>query len=491
MAKKISLLDQAYIEEKRRRLKQFKSEFDLDIPFVEQVKRILPEYDFKPKQKNFINAKQFTIWYLGGYKSGKSFTGICKDIWLAYVNRPYAGMLVHPTADGIQLTIIPLIEEISEKNKIEFEVKRLSTKWIIYFKFGLQKKDWGQLILASGDVPKSLKGPKLVWGHIDEPLIMKKEITQIVHSRMAESRGKFHQVLYTGTPEPEHMQWGFDIVDTEEENIEDRFITTMSARDIAEFLRPGYIEDQEANLTAAEAATFIDGKYRNLSQGKVYHAFDRDKNTFENDNKLKKLLGKDNEYVLSYDFNVNQMSAVLQELNGRLKIQREEYRIKSRSDTRELTEVIIQRMIQDDYIRNGMMKNNKSIIITGDSSGKSGSTKSNLSDYQIIQRIFEKYEIKCKIYVPDSNPSIRDRVNYVNMQFDNETYYIDRKCKDTIRDRELTSWKLGADGFFVDKSKKELTHLSDAADYGIWNTQIITERDSTGGMIASYGSGRW
>ena len=303
--RKLTLLEQAEIEEKRRRLKLFKAGFDLNIPFVVQMKKILPAYDWKPKQIAFINALQFQDWYLGGYKSGKTFTGINKDIYLSYINRPYPGIIVHPTADGCEVTILPLIEEICETNKIEWDYKKLATKWKITFRFGLNKKDCGNILLVSGDKPKSLKGPKLAFGHIDEPLIMREEIVEVISTRMAEARGKFHQLLFTGTPEPEHMQWGFDVVDREEENTADRFITTMSARDVAEYLAPNYIQNQEKILSPERIATFIDGKYRNLSQGKVYASFDRDVNTFEERKEFNKILEKDFEYVLSYDFNVN------------------------------------------------------------------------------------------------------------------------------------------------------------------------------------------
>ena len=170
------------------------------------------------------------------------------------------------------------------------------------------------------------------------------------------------------------------------------------------------------------------------------------------------------------------MSAGLTELNGNLKLQHEEFRIQSRSDTGELTIMIMNKLRMKGYLKeDGMMNNGRSLIITGDSAGQSASTKSNMSDYDIIVNICRAKGINYKIFVPKSNPSIRDRVNYVNQQFANRSYFINKKCALTIRDRELTSWKLGADGFFVDKSKKELTHLSDACDYGIWNTRIITD----------------
>ena len=128
------------------------------------------------------------------------------------------------------------------------------------------------------------------------------------------------------------------------------------------------------------------------------------------------------------------------------------------------------------------------MIVTGDAAGKAKSTKSNKSDYEIIVKEFDDAGIHINIYVPDSNPAIRDRVNYVNMQFANESFIVNDECRITIRDRELVSWKMGADGFSIDKSKAELTHLSDAADYAVYNTQMMTagEGESGGGIYAEY-----
>lgn len=496
MSKKLSLLQQFEIEAQRRKLKDINAEFDPKKNYDVQLKKILPNIIWKPLQKAFINAKQFIKWYLGGYKSGKTFTGVAKDIWLSFINRPYAGVLVHPTADGIQLTILPTIEEICKLNSIEFEIKKLATTWKVFFKFGLHKKDWGCLIIVSGERPQSKKGPKYAWGHIDEPLILKKEINDVIISRIAEVKGKLQCLLYTGTPEPEHMQWGFDIVDKKFEDTPARYITTVSTREVKEYLPDNYIENYEANSTPEQIATFIDGEYRNLSQGKVYQNFDRKKNVYDIKLPFPVSLGDfPHEFVITYDFNVSQMSACLLELIGRMKIQQEEYRIQSRSDTRELTRLIIQRLKDEDYLKmvapgKFMTKYARSFIVSGDASGMSEKSSSNKSDYQQIIEEFEKEGIQISLalnYTVDkqgeihySNPAVRDRVNYINTEFELGYFLISNKCPLSIRDRELTSWKLGADGFSIDKSKKELTHLAEAGDYGCWNTRVITTGDISG-----------
>jgi hypothetical protein len=490
---KLTLEEQYYIEDKRRQLKLQQAEFDTKKPFARQMKAVLPNISWKPKQEAFINARQPVKWYLGGYKSGKSFSGVACDIWLSYVNKPAPGILVHPTADGIEVTILPLIDEICHLNKIEYSLRKLSTKWIITFKFGLNKRDWGKLILVSGDRPKSLKGPNLAWGHIDEPLIMEAEIVSVIQSRLANPKGKLNQLIFTGTPEPAHMKWGFDIVDKETENTKQRFIITVSTREVEEYLAPGYIKNIEDNNPPEFVETFIDGKYRNLSQGKVYYSFRREKNVFDplkfNMNHIiPDFDNHEREIVISYDFNVNQMSATQWMLAKRWKLQEEEYRIQGRSNTRELTGLIINRLHLSGYLKKDIdgwwiTKYGKSIIVTGDASGKSGSSKSNLSDYETIVQLFENDKIRIQIFVPDVNPAVRDRTNYMNTEFELGYVLISTKCPLSIRDRELTSWKLGADGFIIDKTKKEISHLAEAGDYACWNTRQLTESEEVSNSI--------
>ena len=478
---KLTLQQQAHIEQKRRQMKMLSTDYDPTVANVVQIKNLLPEYTFIDKQQAYINAKQFVSWLLGGYKSGKTFVGICFDIFLAFVNRPYPGILVHPTMDGNTITILPLIDEICEKNRIEYSVRKLATKYIVTFKFGLNKKDWGNLILASGDKPKSLKGPKTAFAHIDEPLVMSEEIFNVIMTRNAHAGAKLRRLQLTGTPEPAHMKWGFDVVDKVNENSKQRFLTTISTREVKQYLPAGYIEENEKNMTPEEILTFIDGLYRNLAGGRVYPNFHRDKNTFKTTTlKHDFSLAPFREFVLNYDFNVAHMSLGVQELAGKFKFKHREFRIEGRSDTREATKLAIESMIQEGYLvkqRNGeyFTKFNTSLIITGDASGESGSSKSKESDYEQIMEILDKYKISYTFAVPKANPPVRTRTNYVDSEFYNKTYFISENCPVAIRDRELMVWKKGAEGFFIDKSKPEISHMGESDDYGLWNTRVLTD----------------
>lgn len=193
---------------------------------------------------------------------------------------------------------------------------------------------------------------------------------------------------------------------------------------------------------------------------RVYHQFNRD---------LLFVYGDDLNYdniIISFDFNVNPMCAIMIIYFNNLYYQVKEWKVNN-SNTEEVAELVA------DYLNNCNIIN--SVILTGDASGRAKGTKGYMSDYEIIQKVFQRAGVKYYLRIPPSNPPVRDRVNYVNKLFQTEKFYINEDCIHSIQDRELITWKKGAEGFHVDKSDPELTHLSDAADYAVWNTKILTE----------------
>lgn len=179
-------------------------------------------------------------------------------------------------------------------------------------------------------------------------------------------------------------------------------------------------------------------------------------------------IGVDNEIIISFDFNVNPMCAVLMILADGIYIQTKEWKVNN-SNTEEVAELVAEYLDQCGIV--------SSVILTGDASGRAKGTKGYMSDYEIIQKVFHRAEIKYHIRIPASNPPVRDRINYVNKLFQTEKFLINETCIHSIQDRELITWKKGAEGFHIDKSDPELTHLSDAADYALWNTKILMESD--------------
>lgn len=227
------------------------------------------------------------------------------------------------------------------------------------------------------------------------------------------------------------------------------------------------LKDQDPNLYRV----YSEGLWGSMNWGnRAYSSFMRDKHTQD----LSEAILEDPQLVITFDFNVNPITAVCYEYYKDLRIyyQPIEWRI-ANSQTLEIAEAVAE------YLVNRLSQEtlSRSIIISGDSSGNNRSTKSNRSDYQIIYDVLDSYGIDYYPVIPDANPSVRDRINYVNTLIARGHLVINPNCQHSIDDRDLVSWKKGGQGFILDKSDPERTHSSDAGDYGLYNTQFLLIED--------------
>lgn len=80
------------------------------------------------------------------------------------------------------------------------------------------------------------------------------------------------------------------------------------------------------------------------------------------------------------------------------------------------------------------------VYIYGDATGKNKSTKSNISDYDIIEYYFRKYMNNASMRVPKANPMIKKRRNFINKLLYggfNIEYQISPNCKKLINDFQV------------------------------------------------------
>ncbi len=444
---------------------------------VEQLSRLLPGIELTPKQAQFMNASAFLQVITGGDKSGKTFTAVCKAIKLSYVNSEFKGLFVHPTADGIEVTVMPVFEEIFEKYNVNYSVKNLATKKIVKIFFGKGKT--GTIVIGSGDKPRSLKGPNFAFAVIDEPFIMKKDIFQVVVSRLA-ANAKARCLILCGTPEPIYMVWGKEYLKKKFVDSPKLFVITISARDNP-YNSPEYIANLEALYDSKMRRARIEGELVNLSGENVYD-FSYDKNVISRDEALKLCFDietGDKNLILTFDFNYNPMTACLWYQCNDDYIQMKEFKV-SHSYTKELVQLVISQLKTEGYlIQYGEDRYPtafyNSLIITGDASGRGHKSVSEYTDFQIIENELIAAGVFYEFAVPPKNPEVRDRINFVNTRLELGNVKFSDECEDSINDRESVQWKKGAVKFSIDKSNEELTHLSEAGDYGLWNTRNLTK----------------
>ena len=210
--------------------------------------------------------------------------------------------------------------------------------------------------------------------------------------------------------------------------------------------------------------------------GNVYNGFDERTNvrTVDRDPNLR--------MFMSVDFNVDPMCGVLGQyreyMGPRSHLTNERYAVVEiideiclpDSNTQEWSQELVGR------IKKHCGTYDVDLEIHGDPAGKSRHTSQVAgSDYDIIREILKPHRhINVKHMVKSKAPLIKDRVNAVNKMFKNaagETkLWIDPRCKMLLRDLANVRWKRDSAGNTtgqLEKTQKDLTHISDALGYVI------------------------
>ena len=212
------------------------------------------------------------------------------------------------------------------------------------------------------------------------------------------------------------------------------------------FIDPQEIEEARRELDERTFRQEYEASFETAS-GRVYYAFDREKNQTirQYDDKLP--------LKICVDFNVNPMIWEVVQT-----IKEEDYVIDEFTGHNTNTEEQSKR-IGDTY------GYGYPFIFYGDYAGTYRTTKSISTDYDIIKTILPASEFRLK-----PNPIVVDRVNAVNSRLCSASgirrlFINRRKCKELIKDLEQVVWKEGKRE--IDKANIERTHASDALGYYI------------------------
>lgn len=486
--KKLSLFEQVQIAEKEKEIAA-KTAIKAGMTGSQMLRVLLPNYDQQPKSIRFHDAIQLHKGLRGGVRSGKTYTNEAEAIRVSYLNRPYYHLSISPSSDLAAVTVVPTLIELCEGSNLQFDWQKSNNLFQIIW--GHQKKDIANILIFGAE--GNFKGITAASGDMNEPFSIKKDKFLVWWERISHPKAKYMLREWGGTAEPDKMTWGHEYYKME--STKDIYLDTITTYD-NKYLSKEYIRSLEDKYDPKMRLVYMLGECVNLSANKAFHSFDNRINILKYQSVIDKVLSRaQNAIVISYDFNVNPMTATEWYINGKESIQLDEYKVAS-SNTRELTELVIHRIIER-YGLTPKTKDKYSFIITGDASGKRGDTRSQdrtQNDFTQIKSIFDQHKdvIRYKIVVPEKNPFVWDSVVYTNNRFFSKTAFICDNCVNTIEDVELVTWKTGADGFHLDKSNADRTHLSDTLRYALWNTRVLTDRtESKRPLIYTESSNRW
>ena len=231
------------------------------------------------------------------------------------------------------------------------------------------------------------------------------------------------------------------------------------------FLPDWYVDQLREDLDPKEARRMLDGEWLELSSDTVYHAYTSEKN-FE---KSKKWEPEENYPIhLAWDFNIGlgkPLSMVMFQVVDNV--------------FRFFKEVIIHGAKTHESCEEvgatGVLNVDTLFYIHMDATGKSNSTKSLKSDYEIIEhymshyRTPDGYSLQYEMAVPKTNPPIRTRQNVVNGYCLNDMGAVRLKvyseCPILDEGFRLTKFKNGSN--FQENDNNHYQHCTTSAGYGI------------------------
>lgn len=384
-----------------------------------------------------------------GRQSGKS-TACINDLLLrAWCNPSTRYWFVSPTfeqAKGQYRRLVgmmgPCWDILAKKNQTELRVK-LANQSVIQFK--------------SGEVLHNLRGESLNGVVIDEVRDQHPDLwTQVIQPMLRTTKG---WAAFVSTPN------GFD-------NFYDLFEKSNHKTGWKSFTAPSTcnplftkeeLEEAKSEMTEAVFAQEILAEFRDITSGKAYltngaHNHRTD-SPFTRDGSL---VSPHLPIVVGMDFNVTPISWVLGQTNGERFYWFDEIYLEN-SHTQEASIELIEKV-----------RNHKAgVTICGDASGNAMKTSAvGRSDYAIIEQMLTEAGISWTNITPASNPSVKDRVNSVNMRLKNaqgETalWYHPEHCRHLKRDLERVVWKAGASAILDQHKDPSLTHMSDAMGYPV------------------------
>lgn len=453
------------------------------------------QFDCNEKQYDFVTDRTFhTVAMIGGIGSGKTWALTRGAALKQHEERGTGtiGGLFANTHEQLNTATLPHLweyyEQLGMTHGDDYVFNEAPPRYWRRFESRFKKKynnvisvrRWGQMVARSLDNYEDIRGIEIGHGHIDEARGAEEAAFDVILGRIRCPRCSFLMLRMATSPN------GYDWV--HQKMVDDpakkkalrslrRAIFTRSAENT--FLPPGYLDQLRASYDPKQAEQEIEGKIVLLTQGLVYHQFNRA--THVGHFRPSPRLG----WEVCWDFNRTPFSVILcqtvmpENPGARPVVYAIDEVVMNDAGTVEMCREVIKRISRDNCDQGGEIR------IYGDASGNQRDTKSKHSDYDIIRRTFgARYGSRAVACWPNHNPPVLSRYNAVNAMLRNGngdiSYYVDDRCETLKRDYERVVFKPGTSD--ADKTTdKRLTHASDAVGYYI--AKRFPVRKPTAGRI--------
>lgn len=397
-------------------------------------------------QYEFLLSNATNTALVAGYGSGKTFAAAFKAVYVHWTEETPVAYFM-PTNARIIDTAFKQIANIFNILKIGYRLNR--NQKVFY-------TDKGEILMRSMDDIKSIISYNVGYSIVDEADVLpKKKMEEVFVNILGRTRlnNTKNRVDFVSTPEGYNFLYDFFVKKGDEG---DKRLIKAKTTDNP-FAKKDFIENLYSLYGKEHVKAYVNGEFVNLTNGSVYNSYERGKHESQE-------VVMDNEPLyIGVDFNITNMSAVVLVNRGIAFHAVDE--ITGGYDTNDLCQ-----KIRNKYLYNP-------IHIYPDASCRARKT-SGFSDYDIIRNYFSS------VRSPESNPSVRQRINLVNglfCNYHNESalFVNTSKCKNLTTALETLSYDKKGD---PDK-KSGYDHVVDALGYPMFQ---IMRRSGQNTVVANY-----
>ena len=379
-------------------------------------------------QREFIRSTAIHTALIGGFGSGKSHVGVAKTIIkkLQFPNVNVAYYL--PTYGLINDVAFPKFIEQLQAYNIPFTVNRSEN---------IIKTEFGSIILRNMSDPERIIGYEVGYSLIDETDALTKDkmadvfMKIIGRNRSKLPKGYINQTDVVGTPEGFKWLHEFFVKNSNE----NKKVIKAKTYDNP-FLPKGYVDTLKETYTESQINAYLNGEFVNLNSASVYQSYNR------KSHRTNEVALPNERLIVGLDFNITNMNAVVHVMRNKILYAVDE--VSGCYDTQTMCDTL-----KHNYPNN-------IIEINPDASGNARST-SGASDFSILR------QNGMIISAPKKNPNVSERVNAVNMAFQNDRYYVnDKMCPAYSEALENQSYKNG-----VPDKQSGFDHITEAGGYAV------------------------
>ena len=406
----------------------------------------LHKEDYFPHQWSFLTSKKPINGLIAGYGSGKTHVFLHKT-FVNHISKKNNkgvsnGWVVYPTYDLADELFVEPFKDLLISKGIP------PTYNIAKHKF---KTPYGVIKLYQLQKPQRIIGAELTYIGFDEFDVESwKNCDMAFKKAVGRMRGSDEcEIFIVSSPEGYHYCHKIFVEDAGP----DRFIVHGKTTD-NKYLPDSYLELMRNTYDERLLKAYMNGEFTNLQQGSTYYGFNREQHTGQVS------YNPNLPIRISMDWNCDPLCAVIWQKYTQapnIKVVKE-ISLHHRGEG----DLMTQRMcdtIKELYPRN-------IYIAYPDATGTARHSSAQYSDIDIVRKN------NIKVNVAHINPRVVNRVNAMNKQFSKNNILIDRSCKELISDLEKVTNKQGTRE--IDKSNKNLTHLTDALGYGVsWEFPVV------------------